>query len=1229
MSRRVVERRRLEDDGDDDNDPDVAAMADATHSDDLAEKGKNNADDKAKDTNNDDDDNDDDNDKNDEKPKENRRRRRGEKEKKKSEPLPPSSSSADAPVPQAAQACHLDDLIVCASEPVPASHVCSDEVLLRDLVADRDAPLIDARRVLRDELVRGVFRYTVLQVALPASLFHEGDAGRVDDAAFKTSDPTSELHALAFDDSGRQRKLSPEQLAQLSRSGSFTVRSQLYPQLEHEWRVSAMLVHGTANIVDDWRHTVAVSADQLLRQLPRRFAGSDFSVAAGVVAIALGLFETVALLFGFIERHRQFDDTSAVGGLRQLYCLLQLRASGKALPNVHYTYDGDVSLYKKDKNNGDNDDNDVDDAAAESNADGGAAAVAAPRRRSSKNEKHERDEMPRIDEAQPLAHWPAEFQANDALDTFHLDRHRAKKLAEARAAGDVSLPVPSANARTNWLWRDSNRESIVALDDAAVLIERLPWSHSKVERIVQKLVAELDAEWTDRHADELTKAIRAVAAELGVDADAALKGTDKELVRTLSAPVATAVAKTYNAELLARVAASSELAKLHARMPALVCDVLRAQWIVAQNQADYARIAGIREQLELKRVQAARSIMSLVGGWLQEHMDAYRTRLDAALSRERTAATIAELKAAGLRNDAYLLERAVAYDAQVEARDRAHLRTFTVPERVFEMRVRIWSSSNWHITKNHKTYSCNKWDTWSVTSGNVGWRWWLFVVMLVAYLKNILFFLIVGLVAGPLSIRALVSPSPFYPDRDVDPETGAIVTVRSTKIWSFPALLASLWRNVLRQRADFERRPDTGLIGKGVTRIFNVVWWYLFYGLFGTLLLFAVLPAAIVINCALCLVLIFTALAWWPVALLVGFLFALLVYDWLHARYGVRWFPLFSALLGRIVFLGVFRIALSVVAALVVHPLVALFCFVFACLRAGLRWFWDKLMMLLVLRRRGRVPAANEFLTRRVRGPGITFQCAFQLPTQSALIALRSSLEALELQELERRVDWIETAPQVWLQRALQRAVRGVLASFSATENLVGAVRGTREMLDMRAAFRRALGKRRQCLPGTSVNGRELRQTADDLSNTVTLAEQIVEQFVRSRILQALQQRCPHVPVDMPNDAQHTAQAFWKRKSVKEGDFKALTAQLLSGALGARFLEPLEESDRVIQLEAKDTRVSHIVKDVMSGVVSPPLRVNTYVYTEQELPYETDETRIVQRIRQTSLPNVWLDALNV
>jgi hypothetical protein len=1146
---------------------------------------------------------------------------------------------------------HLDELIVCATEPLVESHVCDDETLAPVNMAPE---LVSARRQMRAAMIVGAFRHTVLQATLPDTLFRDRDLSFIENSVFKTTDPSSELRSLAFDEvSGLQRRLTREQLAQLSRTGTFTVPSMRYPDLEHEWQVSALLVHGTRNIVDDWRAVVAISAGQLLWQVPGRFvrrSKEDFSVASAFISIFLGLFYAVALLFGFIEREQAYG-SYATNSLRSLYGMLHLRATGKAL------WGGDGSSgggRQRDVLDGDdnaiaiNEEIDVDaadigaDFAAEfASADNSEDAQPAPssssKKSSSKSRAHvdARDQVPQIDEAVPFAHWPPHFHSppNRLVDDlFVSERHRAE-LAAWRASKKLP-PEPTSTERARWLCLWSRVSSITALDDKSFAVDRtLLARRVSISRVVDALVQKQTNEWKDRHDAELAKVIRKVADARGLDVEACLKGTDKELVRSIASEVSSELARVYNDELLERIKSADygSVVDSHDKLAQHVHDVVLARWIVQQNRADSSRVATIRDRLEQRRLQEARPVMARVSGWFEASMAQYNEQLAATLKAQFDSATVAELRAAGLTNDAYLYERSRLYDTKLLRADEARLGTYMNAKREFTMNVRIWLPSNWHIYKHKgsRHYTVDKHATWEVRTGHVFWRWHLFIVMMFAYWKNIVFYLLlVNVFAGPLSLRALFSPSKFYPDKTIDENTGQVITNRSVAINSFPGLLFSLWSNVGKMRREFEARPDSGLIGKGLTRVFNLVWCYIVVGLFGTLLLVIFMPAAILLNCALSIALAVTAIVWWPIALLIGFLFALLIYDWLHARYGDVWFPLPMALIGRVLVLGVVRMVLAVLFAVVVHPLVALACFLFACLRASARWTWDKLMMFLILKRRGRVPASDEFLTRRVRGPGLSFVCAFQIPTDAALVALRAQLELLELRELQRRVEWIETSPSVWLHRALKRTFEGVLSTYSASASLSHEVRGREDVNAMRNMFQMRLAARRKLIPNDVRNG-DLRQTADMLSNTIVLAEQVVELFVKERILAALSQKCPHVPEDMPNQTDHSQDSFWVRQGVKKGDFRALTAKLLTNALGARFLEPLEESDRVIKLEAKHTRMSDIVENVLTGVKSPPLRVNTYVYNERELDSENDEKRINQRIALIVSTPAWFSEAGI
>ena len=76
---------------------------------------------------------------------------------------------------------------------------------------------------------------------------------------------------------------------------------------------------------------------------------------------------------------------------------------------------------------------------------------------------------------------------------------------------------------------------------------------------------------------------------------------------------------------------------------------------------------------------------------------------------------------------------------------------------------------------------------------------------------------------------------------------------------------------------------------------------------------------------------------------------------------------------------------------------------------------------------------------------------------------------------------------------------------------------------------------------------------------------------------------------------------------------------MLKTVLGAHFLEPLEESDRVIELEAKQPRAERIVADALDGVATPPISVATFVYLQRDVEnslVDPDE-RLVRKIAST------------
>lgn len=99
---------------------------------------------------------------------------------------------------------------------------------------------------------------------------------------------------------------------------------------------------------------------------------------------------------------------------------------------------------------------------------------------------------------------------------------------------------------------------------------------------------------------------------------------------------------------------------------------------------------------------------------------------------------------------------------------------------------------------------------------------------------------------SPIGLRALLSAQPFYADLELSQVrtceasltgqvkvtfiplkvNGALCPRRSAYTPTLTSRLASLWRHISKSRTEFETQPDTGFVGKGLTRQINRAWNY-------------------------------------------------------------------------------------------------------------------------------------------------------------------------------------------------------------------------------------------------------------------------------------------------------------------------------------------------------------------------------------------------------------------
>lgn len=88
-------------------------------------------------------------------------------------------------------------------------------------------------------------------------------------------------------------------------------------------------------------------------------------------------------------------------------------------------------------------------------------------------------------------------------------------------------------------------------------------------------------------------------------------------------------------------------------------------------------------------------------------------------------------------------------------------------------------------------------------------------------------------------------------------------------------------KSIQKSREEFERVPDRGLLGKSIIRVCNLFECYIFrlifIGIIGVLILY---PIAILLFSSLCLIGIITFWLWIPLAMVICYLFNILVFEY-------------------------------------------------------------------------------------------------------------------------------------------------------------------------------------------------------------------------------------------------------------------------------------------------------------------------------------------------------------
>ncbi|KAJ0176992.1 hypothetical protein K1T71_007001 [Dendrolimus kikuchii] len=501
---------------------------------------------------------------------------------------------------------------------------------------------------------------------------------------------------------------------------------------------------------------------------------------------------------------------------------------------------------------------------------------------------------------------------------------------------------------------------------------------------------------------------------------AAQLASQKVPMRDIEEEVRCEAMREYVGRVCAAVACNATLAALGEDVPALLADQLRAHAILYRSEE------GVRKKLEAglataeARICAAHPVLSRAESWRAEKLAAAAHRLKNELRWTAMEDAAAAMQAHKLHQHRYFLLRDLAF-----LRDREPLL----------MKVsHIWPHLRYARTLNHliarptsivtprsdpsqpvflvdnetRRTTTTRWPGWRLL--NLAHRTW-------CWGWNMMF--VLGVLVpwcSPLSLRTLLCVKPFVPDYELSQVNGTLFPKRSSETQTMWSRLLALWRHVSKQRTRFETEPDTGLLGKGLSRQANRVWNYGMVGGLGSVGLLVAFPVASVVVSVLSGIAAATVPVWMPPLALVLHVFCITVYDLdcPHPHRLNRWFVLAEVLLLRIAILGILQPLAALLVALVLCPLAALLLLIVFRCEGGVSWWWlrgawEEVAWRCVLARGARVPAHDSPFCARVDGPGLRTKTYYQITAGQAVagVCARAELEALGqwAAEVERAIE--------------------------------------------------------------------------------------------------------------------------------------------------------------------------------------------------------------------------------
>ncbi|XP_051167467.1 uncharacterized protein LOC127285474 isoform X1 [Leptopilina boulardi] len=682
----------------------------------------------------------------------------------------------------------------------------------------------------------------------------------------------------------------------------------------------------------------------------------------------------------------------------------------------------------------------------------------------------------------------------------------------------------------------------------------------------------------------------------------AQKKTDEEIEREVNE----AVMREYLQRVYSSILSHPDIHVLGEGIAQLLLQ--QAQSVVLMHRAveNVQRKLNQTKDTLRKHIEHEHPVLSRIGPWMRDRMREAEANFIDECEWSAHEEALALCSQQNLQQTVYFLNRDLTFMREREPVLLKELRKVKTPTRSFQWPTQIWLPRNWIIRRsfqgqseiiptvlsntptsittpradpNQPVFLVEREIIHTTTTRWPMWRWINYIARTWCWTWNAMFLLGVAVPwCSPVSLKALLLVEPFTPDLELSQLNGTLFPRKSSQTPTLYSRLTTLWRHISKSRTHFETEPDTGFIGKGMTRHINRFWNYGVKGLLGTLVILFIFPVVCILISFGSLFIALTAIMWMPLITLILHSFMALVVDLDCPEPNQnRYLVVLEALCWNIGVQGFLQPIAALFVALFICPIISFTILTVSVIRYCIRVVWDTLMFHLVIKNRGRIPASDSFVVKRIAGPGLASDYYYQIRPEQALAAFEAKLELDELLAFQQEMERLITQPQRDFTQFVEACFGPFAASLAKTKDPYRTLE--KEARSLISVLHEKLDRRRKDLQtGLGVVVRsKIKLATYDLKVIIQQGAMMLERLYPSHVLARL--------ITSEDD-------FWENKGLSVGDWAGLAGLMYAEIFSLNFLQPLDDTDTKFKLEPHPgidlTRYTEMVHNTELGGINGP-----------------------------------------